>query len=266
MSPSSTPPRRSSRGRITSATTERAIRAASRADAIPLPGRIAAVADAFDAITTDRPHRAARPVAIAAVILRAERGLQFDRPCSTRCSARSTARHGSSSASRRPCRGDPLTSTSRSQVAARTLGASRSQLRRWSDEGRIAAVARAVDTAASGSRTCAPRRAAGRAPPPAADRTRPTGRCRGREVLRTSARRSRARRRRRSTPRSRTAGSRPSTHGPRCAGAGTRCARLRAAATSTRDRGHARRCCARRARTARPCSNGTRSSSASARC
>ena len=47
-------------------------------DAIPLPGRIAAVADAFDAITTHRPHSTARPVAIAAEMLRAERGLQFD--------------------------------------------------------------------------------------------------------------------------------------------------------------------------------------------
>ena len=48
------------------------------ADAIPLPGRIAAVADAFDAITTDRPHRGARSTATAAEVLRAEQGLQFD--------------------------------------------------------------------------------------------------------------------------------------------------------------------------------------------
>lgn len=32
---------------------------------VPVPGRIVAVADAFDAMTSDRPYRAARPVAVA---------------------------------------------------------------------------------------------------------------------------------------------------------------------------------------------------------
>ena len=45
---------------------------------IPLAGRIAAVADAFDAITTDRVYRPAQPVEHAVETLRTERGRQFD--------------------------------------------------------------------------------------------------------------------------------------------------------------------------------------------
>ncbi len=110
------------------------------ADAIPLPGRIAAVADAFDAITTDRPHRGARSAATAAEVLRAEQGLQFDPAVldvllgaldsATRILERFPDDPAAASA-------DEYVTV---QVAARTLGASRSQLRRWSDEGRIAAV------------------------------------------------------------------------------------------------------------------------------
>jgi hypothetical protein len=47
-------------------------------DEIPLTGRIAAVADAFDAMTTDRVYRPAGTVAHAIQTLRAERGHQFD--------------------------------------------------------------------------------------------------------------------------------------------------------------------------------------------
>ncbi len=47
-------------------------------DAIPLVGRIAAVADTFDAITSDRPYRRARSAATAIAILEAERATQFD--------------------------------------------------------------------------------------------------------------------------------------------------------------------------------------------
>jgi HD-GYP domain-containing protein (c-di-GMP phosphodiesterase class II) len=45
---------------------------------IPLPSRIIAVADAFDAITSDRYYRKARPEKEAVVILQKESGHQFD--------------------------------------------------------------------------------------------------------------------------------------------------------------------------------------------
>ncbi|MCA1844514.1 MAG: response regulator [Actinobacteria bacterium] len=47
-------------------------------EAIPVEGRIAAVADAFDALTSDRVYRRALPVEEALTVLRAERGAQFD--------------------------------------------------------------------------------------------------------------------------------------------------------------------------------------------
>jgi putative two-component system response regulator len=46
--------------------------------AIPLHGRICAVSDVFDALTTDRPYRAAVPVDTVFAMLEAERGRQFD--------------------------------------------------------------------------------------------------------------------------------------------------------------------------------------------
>jgi putative two-component system response regulator len=46
--------------------------------AIPLHGRICAVSDVFDALTSDRPYRAALPVDTAFEMLEAERGRQFD--------------------------------------------------------------------------------------------------------------------------------------------------------------------------------------------
>jgi putative two-component system response regulator len=45
---------------------------------IPLPGRIVAVADAFDALSSRRPYRAAFPLDKCFEILRSERGQQFD--------------------------------------------------------------------------------------------------------------------------------------------------------------------------------------------
>jgi HD-GYP domain-containing protein (c-di-GMP phosphodiesterase class II) len=45
---------------------------------IPLPGRIISVADAFDAMTTDRPYRKAMPFPRALAELRKEAGKQFD--------------------------------------------------------------------------------------------------------------------------------------------------------------------------------------------
>jgi putative two-component system response regulator len=49
-----------------------------RADDIPLEGRIAAVADVFDALTTDRVYRQAMPVPDAVELMREERGKHFD--------------------------------------------------------------------------------------------------------------------------------------------------------------------------------------------
>ncbi len=49
-----------------------------RGEAIPLPARIFAVADAFDAMTSDRPYRPARPVERALEELVENRGTQFD--------------------------------------------------------------------------------------------------------------------------------------------------------------------------------------------
>jgi putative two-component system response regulator len=45
---------------------------------IPLEGRIAAVADVFDALTTDRVYRKAMPVDEAVALMHAERGRHFD--------------------------------------------------------------------------------------------------------------------------------------------------------------------------------------------
>src|SRR5438874_8053484 len=45
---------------------------------IPFGGRVVAVADAFDAMTSDRPYRSAMTVQQACTILREERGRQWD--------------------------------------------------------------------------------------------------------------------------------------------------------------------------------------------
>jgi HD-GYP domain-containing protein (c-di-GMP phosphodiesterase class II) len=50
-----------------------------RGDQIPLPGRIAAVADVFDALTSDRVYRPAFTSEQAVGIMLAGRGTQFDR-------------------------------------------------------------------------------------------------------------------------------------------------------------------------------------------
>jgi putative two-component system response regulator len=47
-------------------------------DAIPLPGRIVAVADVFDALTQQRPYKPAWPLADAFVEVERQRGRQFD--------------------------------------------------------------------------------------------------------------------------------------------------------------------------------------------
>ena len=50
-------------------------------EAIPLASRILLVADAFDAITSDRPYRAAQSQEDALVELRRHAGRQFDPRC-----------------------------------------------------------------------------------------------------------------------------------------------------------------------------------------
>jgi putative two-component system response regulator len=47
-------------------------------EAIPLEGRIAAVADVFDALTSDRVYRESMPISKAIQIMRADRGTYFD--------------------------------------------------------------------------------------------------------------------------------------------------------------------------------------------
>jgi PAS domain S-box-containing protein len=49
-----------------------------RGEAIPLAARIFAVADAFDAITSDRPYRKARSIAVAIAEIETGAGSQFD--------------------------------------------------------------------------------------------------------------------------------------------------------------------------------------------
>jgi putative two-component system response regulator len=47
-------------------------------EGIPLPGRIAAIADVFDALTSQRVYRPAFPVRTALEMIDAERGSHFD--------------------------------------------------------------------------------------------------------------------------------------------------------------------------------------------
>jgi HD-GYP domain-containing protein (c-di-GMP phosphodiesterase class II) len=49
-----------------------------KGDQISLIGRIVAVADVYDALTSDRPYRAALPKAEALEYIRARKGLHFD--------------------------------------------------------------------------------------------------------------------------------------------------------------------------------------------
>src|SRR5262249_45186146 len=108
---------------------------------IPFAGRIAALADSFDALTTARPYRTGRPVAVAAELLRAERARQFD-PFVLDAFLDSLA-EAEAILQRFP--DDDFTLAAGGQyvtlqVAARTLDVSPTQLRRWSDEGRLAAI------------------------------------------------------------------------------------------------------------------------------
>jgi excisionase family DNA binding protein len=115
-------------------------------DDIPFSGRIVAVADAFDALTTDRPYRPAGTVDAAVETLRAERGRQFDPAVVDAFVAQLDdvvailEEHPAPPRERpEPLKledGAPMTL----QAAAATLAISPSRLRRWADEGRITAV------------------------------------------------------------------------------------------------------------------------------
>lgn len=50
-------------------------------NAIPLSGRIVAIADTFDALTTERPYKAAWPISEAAAYIRTRSGSEFDPDC-----------------------------------------------------------------------------------------------------------------------------------------------------------------------------------------
>jgi excisionase family DNA binding protein len=111
-----------------------------RADEIPLAGRIAAVADTFDALTTARPYRPATSINRAADTLRAERGRQFDPHVvdaflgQLDAAAAVLCRHPDAAAEDAD---DGHAHLLPLHVAAAILAISPSRLRRWADDGRI---------------------------------------------------------------------------------------------------------------------------------
>ena len=109
-------------------------------DAIPLAGRIAAVADTFDALTTARPYRPATSINRAADTLRAERGRQFDPAVvdaflgDLEAAAAVLCRYPDDAPESGEQPQEPLLPL---HVAAAILAISPSRLRRWADDGRI---------------------------------------------------------------------------------------------------------------------------------
>lgn len=111
---------------------------------IPISGRIAAVADAFDALTTDRVYRSAGSIENAVETLKAERGRHFDPQvvdaflAAIDRAADIRERHAP------PPEEQPAPLAEDKQItlqaAAATLAISPSRLRRWADEGRIPSV------------------------------------------------------------------------------------------------------------------------------
>jgi putative two-component system response regulator len=114
---------------------------------IPLVGRIACVADVFDALTTDRIYRSAMSTEDATALLIAERGHHFDpRVVDAFLAVAEEVSAIFVRFAEKPPEGEepadvpvphPLVTL---QHAASTLGISPAQLRRWSDDGRIEAV------------------------------------------------------------------------------------------------------------------------------
>lgn len=113
-------------------------------DEIPMEGRIAAVADAFDALTTDRVYRSGGSIEQAVETLRAERARQFDPEVVDAFlevideAAGIRSRH-LPSPDEEPV-AVPEDKLITLQAAAATLAISPSRLRRWADEGRIPSV------------------------------------------------------------------------------------------------------------------------------
>jgi excisionase family DNA binding protein len=111
---------------------------------IPIEGRIAAVADAFDALTTDRVYRSAGSVEQAVETLKAERGRHFDpRVVDAFLDALDEAveiRDRYAPAPEEQPATLPEDRQITLQAAAATLAISPSRLRRWADEGRIPSV------------------------------------------------------------------------------------------------------------------------------
>jgi excisionase family DNA binding protein len=110
---------------------------------IPLAGRIAGLADAFDALSTDRVYRTALPFDDALAIVHEERERQFDPGLvdlfvDQLDEVRGIMERNPDDPAEQPATHEPELVTL--QEAATTLGVSQSRLRRWSDEGRIEAV------------------------------------------------------------------------------------------------------------------------------
>jgi excisionase family DNA binding protein len=108
---------------------------------IPLTGRIAAIADAFDALTTDRIYRSAGSIEQAVETLRAERGRHFDPALVNafldRLDEAVEIRERYAPAPDEEPQMVPEDRQITLQAAAATLAISPSRLRRWADEGRI---------------------------------------------------------------------------------------------------------------------------------
>jgi putative two-component system response regulator len=117
---------------------------------IPLVGRIAGVADVFDALTTDRVYRAAIPLEEAVATLKAERGRHFDPQIVDAFLAEleevgSIMARFDAAAAELAAQGEKPEAPSQAplvtlQEAATAAGVSASTMRRWADEGRVHAV------------------------------------------------------------------------------------------------------------------------------
>jgi excisionase family DNA binding protein len=195
---------------------------------IPLAGRVMAVADAFDALTTARVYRSAGSVEHAVETLKAERGRHFD-PRVADVFLDAIGRAAEIRERHAPPPDEQPTPTAEDtqitlQAAAATLSISPSRLRRWADDGRIPSV-----RTAGGHRRfslAAVRRLA-------AERgVRPT--VRPVEPPASTADSSPRRPRPRSTARARRAGSRPTAPGPPCRSGSPSCAAAARAATTPR--------------------------------
>jgi excisionase family DNA binding protein len=112
---------------------------------IPLAGRVAAVADVFDALTSDRVYRRAFAVADAQEMLESERGGQFDPAVVDAFLAAMDEIRGIMArvvddADVHATPGADAERLLTLQEAAMAVGVSASTMRRWADDGRIRAI------------------------------------------------------------------------------------------------------------------------------